>query len=71
MKRISQEDFLIRVIRVIRGRLRLNLVWLRLRRAGAFVPFGGNQLPVLGRKFCRRLPFPSQLGRLEACATYS
>jgi len=40
MKRISQEDFLIRVIRVIRvirGRLRLSLVWLRLGCAGLFV----------------------------------
>ena len=37
MKRISQEDFPIRVVRVIRGRLRLSLVWLRLGCAGLFV----------------------------------
>jgi len=39
MKRISQEDFHIRVVRVIRGRLRLNFFWLRLSCAGFFACF--------------------------------
>ena len=43
MKRIFQEDGLIRVIRVIRGHLRLSLVWLRLLRAWPSAPFRGQE----------------------------
>ncbi len=44
MKRISQEEFLIRVVRLIRGRLRLTFVWLWLRRAAVEVLFLGSNI---------------------------